>query len=169
MKLQLQRDWLISRKHYLNTSTATIACLIFVFKFCNNSEWKLLKLHSCRFLFPSIILFVLTAPLRCAFDRNMVLAERCALLSVEILKSQGKYSEAATLLIKMTSEVRKAIFLSVLFVGNHPGLRFHTPLLRSWNTSYANHYAQYSTLHKCSSSLNLATFCHVIAAVLNVF
>lgn len=36
----------------------------------------------------------------------MVLAERCALLSAEILKSQAKYSEAATLLIKMTSEVR---------------------------------------------------------------
>lgn len=44
----------------------------------------------------------------CAFDRNMVLAERCALLSTEILKSQGKYSEAATLLIKMTSEVRES-------------------------------------------------------------
>lgn len=38
--------------------------------------------------------------------RNMVLAERCVLLSAEILKSQGKYSEAATILIKMTSEVR---------------------------------------------------------------
>ena len=37
--------------------------------------------------------------------RNMVLAERCALLSAEVLKSQGKYSDAATLLIKMTSEV----------------------------------------------------------------
>ena len=35
----------------------------------------------------------------------MVLAERCALLSAEVLKSQGKYSDAATLLIKMTSEV----------------------------------------------------------------
>lgn len=35
-----------------------------------------------------------------------MLAERCALLSAEILKSQGKYSETATLLIKMTSEVR---------------------------------------------------------------
>lgn len=44
----------------------------------------------------------------CALDRNMVLAERCALLSTEILKSQGKYSEAATLLIKMTSEVRES-------------------------------------------------------------
>ncbi|CAJ1060133.1 trafficking protein particle complex subunit 8 [Xyrichtys novacula] len=41
--------------------------------------------------------------------KNMVLAERCALLSAEILKSQGKYSEAATLLIKMTSERRHAL------------------------------------------------------------
>lgn len=38
--------------------------------------------------------------------RNMVLAERCALLSAEVLKSQAKYSEAAALLIKMTNEVR---------------------------------------------------------------
>lgn len=38
----------------------------------------------------------------------MVLAERCVLLSAEILKSQGKYSEAATVLIKMTSEVGTA-------------------------------------------------------------
>lgn len=38
----------------------------------------------------------------------MVLAERCVLLSAEILKSQGKYSEAATILIKMTSEVGTA-------------------------------------------------------------
>lgn len=44
-------------------------------------------------------------------DRNMVLAERCALLSAEILKSQGKYSDTATLLIKMTNEVRNVSFL----------------------------------------------------------
>lgn len=44
-----------------------------------------------------------------ALDRNMVLAERCVLLSAEILKSQVKYSDAATLLIKMTSEVSKAL------------------------------------------------------------
>ncbi|KAM8888090.1 trafficking protein particle complex subunit 8 isoform 1-T1 [Synchiropus picturatus] len=46
--------------------------------------------------------------------KNMVLAERCALLSAEILKSQGKYSDAATLLIKMTSEdsdLRSALLL----------------------------------------------------------
>lgn len=41
----------------------------------------------------------------------MVLAERCSLLSAEILKSQGKYSDAATLLIKMTSEVRHVILI----------------------------------------------------------
>lgn len=35
----------------------------------------------------------------------MVLAERCVLLSAEILKSQSKYSEAAALLIRLTSEV----------------------------------------------------------------
>lgn len=50
----------------------------------------------------------------CALNRNMVLAERCALLSAEILKSQGKYSEAATLLIKMTSEVSKFPPFSVM-------------------------------------------------------
>ncbi len=41
----------------------------------------------------------------CLCHRNMLLAERCCLLSAEILKSQTKYSDAATLLIKMTSEV----------------------------------------------------------------
>lgn len=39
--------------------------------------------------------------------RNMVLAERCVLLSAEILKSQSKYSEAAALLIRLTSEVKQ--------------------------------------------------------------
>ncbi|XP_036100066.1 trafficking protein particle complex subunit 8 isoform X2 [Molossus molossus] len=36
--------------------------------------------------------------------KNMILAERCVLLSAEILKSQSKYSEAAALLIRLTSE-----------------------------------------------------------------
>ncbi|XP_017353379.1 trafficking protein particle complex subunit 8 isoform X1 [Cebus imitator] len=36
--------------------------------------------------------------------KNMVLAERCVLLSAELLKSQSKYSEAAALLIRLTSE-----------------------------------------------------------------
>ncbi|XP_062858255.1 trafficking protein particle complex subunit 8 isoform X2 [Trichomycterus rosablanca] len=46
--------------------------------------------------------------------KNMVLAERCALLSAEVLKSQAKYSDAAALLIKMTSEdsdLRSALLL----------------------------------------------------------
>lgn len=40
----------------------------------------------------------------------MVLAERCVLLSAEILKSQSKYSEAAALLIRLTSEVKLSSF-----------------------------------------------------------
>ncbi|XP_048363683.1 trafficking protein particle complex subunit 8 isoform X4 [Sphaerodactylus townsendi] len=36
--------------------------------------------------------------------KNMMLAERCVLLSAEILKSQSKYSEAAALLIRLTTE-----------------------------------------------------------------
>lgn len=40
----------------------------------------------------------------------MVLAERSALLSAEVLKSQAKYSEAASLLIKMTTEVSLFFF-----------------------------------------------------------
>lgn len=39
----------------------------------------------------------------------MVLAERCVLLSAEILKSQSKYSEAAALLIRLTSEVKHLV------------------------------------------------------------
>lgn len=47
-------------------------------------------------------------------SRNMMLAERCVLLSAEILKSQSKYSEAAALLIRLTSEVEKILlFLCV--------------------------------------------------------
>ncbi|XP_027702747.1 trafficking protein particle complex subunit 8 isoform X4 [Vombatus ursinus] len=41
--------------------------------------------------------------------KNMVLAERCVLLSAEILKSQSKYSEAAALLIRLTSEKKHAL------------------------------------------------------------
>jgi len=47
----------------------------------------------------------------------MVLAERCVLLSAEILKSQVKYSDAATLLIKMTSEVSKALQSSLQYIS----------------------------------------------------
>lgn len=46
----------------------------------------------------------------CFYFRNMVLAERCVLLSAEILKSQSKYSEAAALLIRLTSEVKLSSF-----------------------------------------------------------
>lgn len=42
----------------------------------------------------------------------MVLAERCVLLSAEILKSQSKYSEAAALLIRLTSEVKVLVAFS---------------------------------------------------------
>ncbi|XP_048363685.1 trafficking protein particle complex subunit 8 isoform X6 [Sphaerodactylus townsendi] len=46
--------------------------------------------------------------------KNMMLAERCVLLSAEILKSQSKYSEAAALLIRLTTEdsdLRSALLL----------------------------------------------------------
>ena len=39
-------------------------------------------------------------------DRAPAFAARATLLSTEALKSKGMYTEAATLLIKMTSEVR---------------------------------------------------------------
>ncbi|EMP36724.1 Trafficking protein particle complex subunit 8 [Chelonia mydas] len=41
--------------------------------------------------------------------KNMMLAERCVLLSAEILKSQSKYSDAAALLIRLTSEKKHAL------------------------------------------------------------
>lgn len=44
----------------------------------------------------------------------MILAERCVLLSAEILKSQSKYSEAAALLIRLTSEVTYLVAFSTL-------------------------------------------------------
>ncbi|XP_067454174.1 trafficking protein particle complex subunit 8 isoform X1 [Thunnus thynnus] len=64
--------------------------------------------------------------------KNMVLAERCALLSAEILKSQGKYSEAATLLIKMTSEdsdLRSALLLEQ---AAHCFINMRNPMLRKF-------------------------------------
>uniref|UniRef100_A0A3Q2XN36 Trafficking protein particle complex subunit 8 n=1 Tax=Hippocampus comes TaxID=109280 RepID=A0A3Q2XN36_HIPCM len=64
--------------------------------------------------------------------RNMVLAERCALVSAEILKSQGKYSEAATLLIKMTSEdsdLRSALLLEQ---AAHCFINMRTRMLRKF-------------------------------------
>ncbi len=71
-------------------------------------------------------MFLLMAPPPSILNRNMVLAERCALLSAEILKSQGKYSDAATLLIKMTSEVRNlSSFLILLLVRKCPRCTEH--------------------------------------------
>lgn len=64
--------------------------------------------------------------------KNMVLAERCALLSAEILKSQGKYSEAATLLIKMTSEdsdLRSALLLEQ---AAHCFVNMRNPMVRKF-------------------------------------
>ncbi|XP_044054925.1 trafficking protein particle complex subunit 8 isoform X2 [Siniperca chuatsi] len=64
--------------------------------------------------------------------KNMVMAERCALLSTEILKSQGKYSEAATLLIKMTSEdsdLRSALLLEQ---AAHCFINMRNPMVRKF-------------------------------------
>ncbi|KAM3619618.1 uncharacterized protein V6R79_010941 [Siganus canaliculatus] len=64
--------------------------------------------------------------------KNMVLAERCALLSAEILKSQAKYSDAATLLIKMTSEdsdLRSALLLEQ---AAHCFINMRNPMVRKF-------------------------------------
>uniref|UniRef100_A0A3Q3KGX2 Trafficking protein particle complex 8 n=1 Tax=Monopterus albus TaxID=43700 RepID=A0A3Q3KGX2_MONAL len=64
--------------------------------------------------------------------KNMVLAERCALFSSEILKSQGKYSEAATLLIKLTSEdsdLRSALLLEQTA---HCFINMRNPMVRKF-------------------------------------
>ncbi|KAI4892506.1 hypothetical protein NFI96_018306 [Prochilodus magdalenae] len=64
--------------------------------------------------------------------KNMVLAERCALLSAEVLKSQAKYSEAATLLIKMTSEdsdLRSALLLEQ---AAHCFINMRSPMVRKF-------------------------------------
>uniref|UniRef100_A0AAY4CUL5 Trafficking protein particle complex 8 n=1 Tax=Denticeps clupeoides TaxID=299321 RepID=A0AAY4CUL5_9TELE len=64
--------------------------------------------------------------------RNMLLAERCALLSSEVLKSQAKYSEAATLLIKMTSEdsdLRSALLLEQ---AAHCFINMRNPMVRKF-------------------------------------
>ncbi|TNM87661.1 hypothetical protein fugu_005882 [Takifugu bimaculatus] len=64
--------------------------------------------------------------------KNMVLAERCALLSAEILKSQGKYSDTATLLIKMTSEdsdLRSALLLEQ---AAHCFIHMRNPMVRKF-------------------------------------
>uniref|UniRef100_A0A3B3S3A2 Trafficking protein particle complex subunit 8 n=1 Tax=Paramormyrops kingsleyae TaxID=1676925 RepID=A0A3B3S3A2_9TELE len=64
--------------------------------------------------------------------KNMVMAERCALLSAEILKSQAKYSDAATLLIKMTSEdsdLRSALLLEQ---AAHCFINMRSPMVRKF-------------------------------------
>uniref|UniRef100_W5K4I0 Trafficking protein particle complex subunit 8 n=1 Tax=Astyanax mexicanus TaxID=7994 RepID=W5K4I0_ASTMX len=64
--------------------------------------------------------------------KNMVLAERCALLSAEVLKSQAKYSDAATLLIKMTSEdsdLRSALLLEQ---AAHCFINMRSPMVRKF-------------------------------------
>uniref|UniRef100_A0A5F9DFB3 Trafficking protein particle complex subunit 8 n=1 Tax=Oryctolagus cuniculus TaxID=9986 RepID=A0A5F9DFB3_RABIT len=64
--------------------------------------------------------------------KNMVLAERCVLLSAEILKSQSKYSEAAALLIRLTSEdsdLRSALLLEQ---AAHCFINMKTPMVRKY-------------------------------------
>ncbi|KAM4803330.1 trafficking protein particle complex subunit 8 isoform X2 [Urocitellus parryii] len=64
--------------------------------------------------------------------RNMVLAERCVLLSAEILKSQSKYSEAAALLIRLTSEdsdLRSALLLEQ---AAHCFINMKSPMVRKY-------------------------------------
>nr|XP_025129151.1 trafficking protein particle complex subunit 8 isoform X2 [Bubalus bubalis] len=64
--------------------------------------------------------------------KNMVLAERCVLLSAEILKSQGKYSEAAALLIRLTSEdsdLRSALLLEQ---AAHCFINMKSPMVRKY-------------------------------------
>ncbi|KAM5219682.1 trafficking protein particle complex subunit 8 isoform 5-T5 [Hipposideros larvatus] len=64
--------------------------------------------------------------------KNMVLAERCVLLSAEILKSQSKYSEAAALLIRLTSEdsdLRSALLLEQ---AAHCFINMKSPMVRKY-------------------------------------
>ncbi|XP_070603795.1 trafficking protein particle complex subunit 8 isoform X2 [Erythrolamprus reginae] len=64
--------------------------------------------------------------------KNMLLAERCVLLSAEILKSQAKYSEAAALLIRLTSEdsdLRSALLLEQ---AAHCFINMKNPMVRKF-------------------------------------
>uniref|UniRef100_A0A8C3I810 Trafficking protein particle complex subunit 8 n=1 Tax=Chrysemys picta bellii TaxID=8478 RepID=A0A8C3I810_CHRPI len=64
--------------------------------------------------------------------KNMVLAERCVLLSAEILKSQSKYSDAAALLIRLTSEdsdLRSALLLEQ---AAHCFMNMKSPMVRKF-------------------------------------
>ncbi|XP_054840349.1 trafficking protein particle complex subunit 8 isoform X7 [Eublepharis macularius] len=64
--------------------------------------------------------------------KNMLLAERCVLLSAEILKSQSKYSEAAALLIRLTTEdsdLRSALLLEQ---AAHCFINMKSPMVRKF-------------------------------------
>ncbi|XP_028592919.2 trafficking protein particle complex subunit 8 isoform X3 [Podarcis muralis] len=64
--------------------------------------------------------------------KNMMLAERCVLLSAEVLKSQSKYSEAAALLIRLTSEdsdLRSALLLEQ---AAHCFINMKSPMVRKF-------------------------------------
>ncbi|XP_069813763.1 trafficking protein particle complex subunit 8 isoform X2 [Dendropsophus ebraccatus] len=64
--------------------------------------------------------------------KNLVLAERCVLLSAEILKSQSKYSESAGLLIRLTSEdsdLRSALLLEQ---AAHCFINMKSPMVRKF-------------------------------------
>lgn len=63
----------------------------------------------------------------------MLLAERCVLLSAEILKSQAKYSEAAALLIRLTSEVDKILIPLFLYVAKKKDFK-NMHFLSRWNS-----------------------------------
>ncbi|CAB1324026.1 unnamed protein product, partial [Coregonus sp. 'balchen'] len=64
--------------------------------------------------------------------KNKVLAERCALLSAEVLKSQAKYSDAATLLIKMTSEDSDLCSALLLEQAAHCFINMRNPMVRKF-------------------------------------
>ncbi|CAH2285036.1 trafficking particle complex subunit 8 isoform X1 [Pelobates cultripes] len=64
--------------------------------------------------------------------KNMILAERCVLLSAEILKSQSKYSDAAALLIRQTNEdsdLRSALLLEQ---AAHCFINMKNPMVRKF-------------------------------------
>uniref|UniRef100_A0A8C5M9Z8 Trafficking protein particle complex subunit 8 n=1 Tax=Leptobrachium leishanense TaxID=445787 RepID=A0A8C5M9Z8_9ANUR len=64
--------------------------------------------------------------------KSMILAERCVLLSAEVLKSQGKYSDAASLLIRLTSEdsdLRSALLLEQ---AAHCFINMKSPMVRKF-------------------------------------
>uniref|UniRef100_A0A4W5KU92 Trafficking protein particle complex subunit 8 n=1 Tax=Hucho hucho TaxID=62062 RepID=A0A4W5KU92_9TELE len=64
--------------------------------------------------------------------KNKVLAERCALFSAEVLKSQAKYSDAATLLIKMTCEDSDLCSALLLEQAAHCFINMRNPMVRKF-------------------------------------